>query len=142
MHICLFTETIPALAFHWDTTGLGSEWWAYKVRKHTELRHTYKRGILKRVHLYFGKLLQTSRHQYFISAVTVPPNKTPWLSLSHPSVLPVVLGFYRWNILTSSLDVSALLSHHQKELPRNSKINATWALGIRQIKNSNKKVAK
>lgn len=62
---------------------------------------------------------------------TVPPNKTPWLSLSHPVVLPVVLGFYRWNILTSSLDVSVLLSHHQKELPRNDTINATWASGIR-----------
>lgn len=69
---------------------------------------------------------------YFSS--TVPPNKTPWLSLSHPVVLPVVLSFYRWNILTSVLDVSALLSHHQKELPRNDKINATQALGIRQVK--------
>lgn len=64
---------------------------------------------------------------------TVPPNKTPWLSPSHPAVLPVVLGFYRWNILTSILDVSALLSHHQKELPRNDKMNATQALGIRQV---------
>lgn len=64
---------------------------------------------------------------------TVPPDRTPWLSLSHPAVLPAVLGFYRWNILTSNPGVSALLSHHQKELPRNHKTNSLWALGLRQV---------
>lgn len=67
----------------------------------------------------------------FYFSRTVPPNKIPWLSLSHPVVLLTVLGFYRWNILTSGLDVSALPSHPQKELPRNDKTNATQALGIR-----------
>lgn len=70
----------------------------------------------------------------FYFSCTVPPNKIPWLSLSHLVVLLTALGFYRWNILTSGLDVSALLSHHQKELPRNDKTNARQALGIRQIK--------
>lgn len=61
----------------------------------------------------------------FSFSCAVPLNKTPWLSLGHPVALPVVLGFYRWNTLTSSLDVSVLLSHHQKELPKNSHINTT-----------------
>lgn len=81
----------------------------------------------------FYKVFANIKAPGFNFSCTVPPDRTPWLSPSHLAVLPVVPGFYRWNISTSNPGVSALLSHHQKELPRNDNINATWALGIRQV---------
>lgn len=61
-----------------------------------------------------------NRHLFY-SNFTVPPSKTPWLFLGHLVGLPAGLGFYMWNILTLSLGVLILPSHHQREQPENDK---------------------